>query len=103
MSRMSIHGRSRMMPTRKATRRGTVLKAVSWIEVTICSRLMRIPATRPTASSGALSQNVAISVSRMRCTTESGVMASVEALDQRADQQVPAIDEHEQQDLEWRG
>src|SRR5437870_3832224 len=69
-------------------------------EVTICSRLMIIPATRPIASSGALSQKVAMSVWRIRCTTESGVMASIEALDQGPDQQVPPVHQHEQQDLE---
>src|SRR3954464_15368881 len=100
ISFISIHGRSSMMPTRKAARRGTALKAVSWILVTICSRLTTIPATRPIASSGALSQNVAMSVSRMICTTESGVIASVKTLDEGSDQQIPSVDEHEQQDLE---
>src|SRR5947207_6675448 len=92
-----------MTPTRNAARRGTALKAVSWMLVTICSRLTRTPATRPIASSGALSQKVAMRVSRTIWTTESGVIASVEALDEGSDEQIPSIDEHEEQDLERRG
>src|SRR4051812_35167179 len=88
-----------MIPARKANRRGTALKAVSWIEVTICSRLMTIPATRPIASSGALSQKVAMRVCLMIWTTESGVIVSIETLDERSDEQIPAVDEDEKQDL----
>ena len=42
-----------------------VLKAVSWIEVTIWTRLMTMPATKPTASSGAASQKAVISAWRI--------------------------------------
>src|SRR5438105_2177970 len=99
---MSIHGSRSMTPTRKAARRGTALKAVSWMLVTICSRLTTMPATRPIASSGALSQKVAMSVSRTICTTESGVIASIKTLDERSDEQIPAVDKHEEQNLERR-
>src|SRR6266576_598954 len=99
---MSIQGSSRMMPARNAINLGTVLNEVSWMEVTICSRLITIPATRPIASSGAAIQNVAISVCRIMWTAKSGVMALIETLDQGANQQVPSIHQHEQQNLEWR-
>ena len=42
-----------------------VLKALSCIEVAICTRLITRPATKPIASSGAASQNVVISACRI--------------------------------------
>src|SRR5690349_5576144 len=98
--RISIHGRRIMTPARNASSRGTALNAVSWMDVTIWSRLTTIPAASPMPSRGALSQNVAISVWRRISTTESGVMASIEALDQRSDKQVPPVDQYEQQNFE---
>jgi len=56
------------------------------MEVTICSKLITIQATSPIASSGAASQNVAISACRIMCTAKSGVIALVKTLDQRANQ-----------------
>ena len=42
-----------------------VLKALSCIDVAICTMLMTMPATKPMASNGAASQNVASSACRM--------------------------------------
>ena len=46
-----------------------VLKALSCIEVAICTRLTAMPARKPIASSGAASQKAASKVWRMMSTT----------------------------------
>src|SRR5580704_8454147 len=101
----SIQGSNIRMPARNAISRGTVLKAVSCMEVAICTRLMTMPTTKPIANIGAATQKAIIKASRMICTTESGVICNnslVEALHERPDHQVPSVHQYEQHDLEWR-
>src|ERR1700691_2707865 len=102
--RSIIQGISIRMASMNTIRRGMELKAVSWMEVTICVRLMTTPAAKAMAISGAAIQNAASSAWRRISTTESVVMrdCSVKALHQRSDHQVPAIHQYEQQNLEGR-
>src|SRR5580704_12602939 len=55
-----------------------------------------MPTTNPTASTGRLSQKVVMNRLRIRSTTAAVVML-IEAPYQRSDDQVPAVDQNEQQ------
>src|SRR6202035_3161337 len=73
------------------------------------------PATSPTSSRGPAIFKARLMACAARLTTVSWFIASawvcwawvrgslVEALDERLDDQIPAVDEHEQQDLERQG
>src|SRR6478736_5837052 len=90
-------------PNRNAARRGTVPKLGSCMEVTIWVRLMRMPTMKPIVWMGRHSQNVVISTPRNRSITVAVLIALIEALHQGAHHQIPAIDKHEQENLERGG
>src|SRR5580704_5319903 len=99
----SIHGSKSRMPARNAISRGTVLKAVSCMDVAICTRLMTMPTTKPMASIGAATQKAITKASRIICTTESGVIGNhslIETLHERPHYQIPSVHQYEQHDLE---
>src|SRR5215216_2543226 len=68
------------------------------MDVTIWTRLMTIPAMKPTVSNGRLNQNVVMRASR-NTWMASCWFISVEALHQRPNHQIPSVYQHEQQDL----
>src|SRR5579875_1519200 len=76
----------------------------SWIEVTAWKIETTSPITRPTSIIGPATSIASVIACVARLTTVSWFtvarLLSVEALDQGAGDQVPAVDQHEQQDLE---
>src|ERR1700683_2253068 len=86
---------------------GISVRLCSWIWVTAWKMLTASPATSATISNGPAIFSARLMACEARLTTVSWFMArrllGVKALDERSDDQIPAVDEHEQQDLERQG
>src|SRR6185295_17484540 len=78
------------------------VSVISWIWVSAWKMLTARPATSPKSSTGPARMSAISSAFRPSWSTVSGVIgpASLEAPYERADQQVPAVDEHEDHELE---
>src|SRR5579875_1386156 len=110
MSLSIIHGPRITISTASPTLFGMKESDCSWIWVTAWKRLTARPITRPTSRIGPATSNASVIACVARLTTMSWFIAllprrraSVEARDQRARDQVPAVDQDEQQDLEGHG
>src|ERR1019366_340934 len=82
---------------------GISVRLCSWIWVTAWKMLMTRPITRPTSSSGPAIFSARLMACEARFTRWRGSGAgfsSVEALHEGFDDQVPAVDQDEQEDLE---
>src|SRR5690606_952241 len=102
---VSIHGPASTSVTKMATSFGTKVSVISLICVAAWKMLMIRPVTSAARNSGADTIRVTSTAWRPSSMTAVGVMAASpaldrEAVDQRADQQRPAVDQHEQHDLE---
>src|SRR3972149_5731688 len=82
---------------------GTKVSVISCIWVTAWNTLMRRPTTIPAMRTGAETRRMTCMVSLPMNVTNSGVIlfSLTEALHERADQKVPAVDQHEEHELEW--
>src|SRR6185312_895784 len=100
MSWPSIHGPSTTITIATAAIFGTRLRLCSWIWVTAWKTLTITPTTSAVSSSGPATfiARFIAGLARVRRS-----LASVEALHQRLDDEVPAVDEDEQQHLEGQG
>src|SRR3972149_5494590 len=80
---------------------GTKESVISCICVTALMMLTTRPTTMPTISTGAETMRITSIVSLPMLVTNSGVTSILltEALYERADQQVPAVDQHEEHEL----
>src|SRR3990170_8353514 len=95
-----IHGASARSTRNTAIILGTNESVISWIWVTACMMLMTRPTTIPTISTGAETMRITSMVSLPMLVTNSGVIIPLtEALYERADEQVPAVDQHEEHEL----
>src|SRR3712207_6305068 len=111
----SIQGPKKTRQTTTASALGTKASVASWIWVTACTVLIATPTMRLTISSGAETLSAVQRASMPRPITHSCVIASPtsfsglqhcasgEAAHQRAGDQIPAVHQHEQQDLEGQG
>src|SRR6185437_11750120 len=113
MSWPSIHGPSTTITIATAAIFGTRLRLCSWIWVTAWKTLTITLTTSAVSSSGPATFSARLIACVARLTTVSWFiarlarvrrsLASVEALHQRLDDEVPAVDEDEQQHLEGQG
>src|SRR5579875_2865784 len=110
MSLSIIHGPRITISTASPTLFGMKESDCTWICVTAWKRLTARPITRPTSRIGPATSKASVIACVARFTTVSWFialllrgLASVEARDQRARDQVPAVDQDEQQDLEGHG
>src|SRR5437868_1999622 len=103
---VSIHGPATASTTTAATIFGTKLKVASWICVAAWKMLTTRPTARMVSSSGAatISSRYSDCCPKVKTAWESmqGVLGR-EACGQRAEQQVPAVGQHEQHQLELQG
>src|SRR5690606_40330593 len=103
-----IHGPASTRVTKIATSFGTNDRVISLIWVAAWKMLMMRPVASAAMNSGADTSRVTSTAWRPSSMTAVGVMVVLlgrarlhrEALHQRADQQRPAVDQHEQHDLE---
>src|SRR3954471_13441188 len=79
---------------------GMKASVCSWICVTAWKTETARPMTSPTPSSGSATRSASWSAPLTSVMTTSWSIASVEGLDERLGDEVPAVDEDEQQDLE---
>src|SRR3972149_4877565 len=92
-----IHGASARSTRNTAIILGTKESVISWIWVTACMMLMTRPTAIPTISTGAETMRITSMVSLPMLVTNSGVIIPLtEALYERADEQVPAVDPQEE-------
>src|SRR5581483_8919187 len=104
MSFCSIHGPKSASASTADAIFGMKTSVISLIWVSAWNTATTSPATRPKSSTGPARRSVISSAFRPSWRTNSGLMcASVEALDERAHEQVPAVDEHEDHELEREG
>src|SRR6185503_8270531 len=102
LSTRRIQGNVSAKTTKIAAARGMNASTLSWIDVTVWKTLMRMPAAIPASSIGALTM-MAVSIAWRTVPTISASFigpSSVEAAHDRADHEVPAVDHHEEQNLE---
>src|ERR1043166_5891621 len=111
---VSIHGPAMIRAMNIATSLGMKDRVISLIWVAAWKMLTSRPTPSATSSIGAAIMRVICRACWPRVITLSGVMFAIgpksksqrrrpsveEALRQRADQQIPAVDQHEQHDLE---
>src|SRR5438067_11261264 len=101
---VSIHGPASTSATKTPISLGMKERVCSLIEVAAWKMLTTRPMISATSSSGADTIRVTSMAVRAIAMTLSGVMVrssgSVEALGQGAQQQLPAVDQHEQHQLE---
>src|SRR4051794_70642 len=103
MSWLSIHGPAITNTTAVARILGMKASVISWICVTAWNTLTSRPTTRPTSSVGRATLRARVSICMPRLMTTSWftpVSLSVEALDQRAGDEIPSVHQDEEQDLE---
>src|ERR1035437_4352184 len=107
----SIHGPNSTSTTNIASSLGMNDSVISLIWVAAWNTLTTSPVISAAKSGGPDSSKVTSSALCASVSTLSGVIScaspkiagsGVETLDQRPDQQVPAVGEHEQHDLEWQ-
>src|SRR5688572_4458253 len=98
----SIQGNVSANTPKMAAARGMNASTLSWIDVTVWKRLTSTPASRPASSIGRLTRMAVSSACRTTPTTRASDIRELlgEAAHERADEQVPAVDHHEQQHLE---
>src|SRR5580765_8638096 len=83
---------------------GMNVSVISWIWVTAWNTLTARPTSSPTARMGPAMSSIRSAASRPMESTWSGVTAaSSESRHERAHHEVPAVGEHEEQDLERQG
>src|SRR6185369_1166615 len=102
----SIHGPPMTNVAKTATSFGMKDSVASLICVAAWKMLITSPNTRATSSSGAAINRVILIACVPSVMTVSGVMRAslkVEALGERADQELPAIGQHKQHQLERQG
>src|SRR5579871_1587532 len=109
MSLSIIHGPMITISTASPTIFGMKESDCSWICVTAWKRLTARPITSPTSRIGPATSKASVIACVARLTTVSWFiavlrsLASVEARNERFGDQVPSVDEDEQQDLERQG
>src|SRR5690606_803312 len=96
-----IHGKSSAKSTSTVAIFGTKVSVWSLICVAVCSTEMARPTPSAPSSTGAITHRLVRIVSWRRAVASSTVIArSPDAAHERADDQVPAVDQHEEHELE---
>src|ERR687888_1402254 len=95
---LSIQGPATTITTIVARIFGMNVSVISWICVTAWKMLTRRPTTRPASRIGSATFTATVTACITRLMTTSWFIRSVEALDQGLGDQVPAVNQDEQQD-----